>query len=194
MNFLSFFTSNEYTIKHYQKNEMIKNEGDQCNEIGYIISGNVNIYSALFSDESYLINHLIPKSTFGESIIFSKDPTYLGNIICNKECDIAFINKQMIINKLENNSFRSFFIELLSNKTMLIQNRVKILSQKSIKEKILFYLSQEYKKNKSKVIAIPSKQRLAEILNIPRPSLSRELIKLKENNIIDYNKYFIKIL
>ena len=39
-----------------------------------------------------------------------------------------------------------------------------------------------------------TKQKLSEILGIPRPSLSRELINMKELGIIDYSRDFIKIL
>ena len=39
-----------------------------------------------------------------------------------------------------------------------------------------------------------TKQKLSEILGIPRPSLSRELINMKDLGIIDYSRDFIKIL
>ena len=39
-----------------------------------------------------------------------------------------------------------------------------------------------------------TKQKLAETLGIPRPSLSRELINMKDIGIIDYYKDTIKIL
>jgi len=39
-----------------------------------------------------------------------------------------------------------------------------------------------------------TKQKLSEILGVPRPSLSRELINMKDLGIIDYSRDFIKIL
>lgn len=39
-----------------------------------------------------------------------------------------------------------------------------------------------------------TKQKLSEILDIPRPSLSMELINMKKDNLIDYSKDFIKII
>ena len=35
---------------------------------------------------------------------------------------------------------------------------------------------------------------MAELLNIPRPSLSRELMKMKEEGMIDYHRNRLKIL
>ncbi len=39
-----------------------------------------------------------------------------------------------------------------------------------------------------------TKQKLSEILGIPRPSLSRELINMKNDNLINYEKDYIEIL
>ena len=78
-----------------------------------------------------------------------------------------------------------------ANNYLKLQNRLKVLSQKSIREKILFYLEQKTEHKHTNKIYIHSKKELAEYLNIPRPSLSRELIKLQEENIISFNKHYI---
>ena len=38
-----FFTSINYTIKHYSRNELIASEGDSINELSIILSGEVSI-------------------------------------------------------------------------------------------------------------------------------------------------------
>ena len=53
----------------------------------------------------------------------------------------------------------------------------------------------EYKKQNSLNITLAhDRRKTAELLNIPRPSLSRELINLKNEKIIDFNRNEIKIL
>ena len=71
---------------------------------------------------------------------------------------------------------------------MKLQDKIKILTQKTNREKILFYIKNEIKRTKNKTIKINSKEELAKILNIPRPSLSRELILLKEDGYIFYDR------
>ena len=69
------------------------------------------------------------------------------------------------------------------------------MSDYSIRQKISNYILDEYKKQNSHLININmTKQKLAETLGIPRPSLSRELINMKDIGIIDYYKDTIKIL
>ena len=79
-------------------------------------------------------------------------------------------------------------MNLISKSVMKLQGKVKILSQKTIREKILFYIKNEIKRTKNKTIKINSKEELAKILNIPRPSLSRDLILLKEDGYIFYDR------
>ena len=84
-------------------------------------------------------------------------------------------------------------MNLLSKKSMLNQEKIKVYSQNNIEDRILFYLFEESKKLNTKTIKIKSKENLALLLNIPRPSLSRSLIKLKEKSLIEYDKYSITL-
>ena len=87
------------------------------------------------------------------------------------------------------------FLKDLSNKILILNKSIERLSYNSIRQKISNYILDEYQKQGSKFINISmTKQKLAETLGVPRPSLSRELINMKELNIIDYSKDTIKIL
>jgi CRP-like cAMP-binding protein len=57
----------------------------------------------------------------------------------------------------------------------------------------MFYFETLVKKSKTNVVYIKNKERLAEYLNIPRPSLSRALIELKDLKMIDINGKYITI-
>ncbi len=51
-------------------------------------------------------------------------------------------------------------MNLISKSVMKLQDKVKILSQKTIREKILFYIKNEIKRTKNKTIKINSKEEL----------------------------------
>lgn len=194
MKIIDFFNINEFKLYKFKKNDVIKNEFEECDSIGYILKGEINIFTSLIDDDKYMITTLHETDLFGESLIFSSKPFYLGTVIATKETNIMFFSKKVIMDKLRTDSlFLDFYLTLISNKSLQIQNRCKVLSQKNIQSKILFHLITEAKNTKSIVITIKSKEELASLLNIPRPSLSRELINLKNNGIIDYGKKFITL-
>ena len=57
--------------------------------------------------------------------------------------------------------------------------------------KIMYLLYDNLIHNKSNIYYIKSKENLAKLINCTRPSLSRELINLKKEGIIEYDKYKI---
>jgi CRP-like cAMP-binding protein len=77
----------------------------------------------------------------------------------------------------------------------MLNNRITNLSQDTIRKKISNFLLFEYQKQNSTYLTIPlTRKKMAELLNVPRPSLSRELINMKDEGIICFDKNIIKIL
>ncbi|MBP5446161.1 MAG: Crp/Fnr family transcriptional regulator [Acholeplasmatales bacterium] len=179
--------------KEYNKNALIFLEGEQCRNVCIVKKGEISITTSTY-DSLVEINNLKENEIFGDSLIFSTDNRYLGSIMAVKDTTLCIISKDNWLKLLENKEILKNYLEIVSNKVFKIQSKVKILSQKSIREKILFYLITESKRINKKTIRIKSKESLALFLNVPRPSLSRELIKLKDEGIIDFDRYSITLL
>ena len=179
--------------KKYNKGEIIYFEGDECKNVSVIIKGEVSITTYNY-DSITEINHLKDNELFGDSLVLSNDNRYLGNVNAIKDTTICIIPKDNWIKMLKNETILKNYLEIVSNKVFKIQSKVKILSQKTIRDRILFYILTEYKRTNKKEIKIKSKEALAMYLNIPRPSLSRELINLKNEGILDFNRYSIILL
>ena len=77
----------------------------------------------------------------------------------------------------------------------MLNQRLTNLSFDTLRKKIANILILEHNKQKSIYLTLPySRKKMAEMLNIPRPSLSRELIKMKDDGLIDFYKKEIKII
>ena len=182
-----------YTIKNFKKGSIVFNEGDICNEIGLIINGEVHISTLTNNDKEYIISILKDNDIFGENLLFNDNKEYLGDCICNIDTTILFIKKDNIFKLFENKTILENYLYIISIKNSNLRQKLKLYSQKSIEDRIMFYLLSEQKRLNSNIIPINGKDQLAKYLNIPRPSLSRELINLKEKGIIDFDRYQIKI-
>lgn len=190
---ITYDYSNHFIIKEYKKDSLIFNELEKCDSLALILEGEVQISTLTYNDKEYTITLLNKFDTFGEFLLFSDTPYYLGDIIAKSNTKIAFISKNNLLNLLNDKLILENFLNLLSKKSMLNQEKIKVYSQNNIEDRILFYLFEESKKQNSKTIKIKSKENLALLLNIPRPSLSRSLIKLKEKSLIEYDKYSITL-
>lgn len=181
-----------YKIKEFKKGEIVFNAFDKCSSIGYVLKGLLSIKTFTFENE-YEIRELSDNEIFGGNLIFSSSPFYLGTCIALKKTKILFFTKDNLLSAFKDNNFLINFLKIQSDETLKVQKKVKILSQGTIKDKILFILYSNYLENNTYIYKIKSKQSLANYLNVTRPSLSRELIKLKNENIIEYNKSSITL-
>ena len=76
-----------------------------------------------------------------------------------------------------------------------MRDKLNLLSLPSSRAKILYFLSSEARKRKSKYFTIDFNiSELAQFMNLNRSSLSRELSKLKKEGLIDYDKKTFRIL
>ena len=181
------------TTKLYKKGDIVFNEGDLCTSIGLLESGALQISTITILENEYSISTILADDIFASTLLFSNNPHYLGFGRCLKETKIIFISKSNLIYLLQNDeAILNNFLSFLANKRLASQERLKILCQKSIREKILFLLKSRM--NKNRTIYFNSKEKLALYLNIERPSLSRELINMQNDNLIKYDRKSITLL
>ncbi|MBZ2175284.1 Crp/Fnr family transcriptional regulator [Schnuerera sp. xch1] len=185
-----------YKIESHNKGEIIAIEGDDCHSLGIILKGKIEIQKLFPSGQITTINNFKEGNIFGESLIFTDRHTYPATITAIENAKIMYIKKDDIINlSMLNSKILTNFVTVLSHRILMLNDRISNLSQDSIRKKISNFLLTEYKKQGNIVITLSlTRKKMAELLNIPRPSLSRELVKMKEEKIIDFDKNTISIL
>ncbi len=185
-----------YSISKYNKDDVIAIEEDDCNSLGIILSGTVEIHKSFPSGKIVTINHFEAGNVFGEALVFSGNHKYPATIISSSNTEIMYINKDDVIKlMISDDRVLNNFVSVLSNRILMLNDRITNLSYDSIRKKIANIILVEYSKQKNKLLTLPfCRKKMAELLNIPRPSLSRELMKMKEEGIIDYHKNKLKIL
>ena len=192
---LKLFSDTNYTIKKYAKNDIIALEDDVCTSIGLVLEGNVDIKRTLGSKVVHL-SSFSKGSVFGEVIAFSDINIYPATVISSTNSEVMFISKEDFIKFCTHNEeFLGMFLNTLTNKIFLLNKSITNLTFSNIRQKLCNFLVNEYKVQKTKNIKLNmTKQKLSEYLGITRPSLSRELINMKELGLIDYSRSHILIL
>jgi cAMP-binding proteins - catabolite gene activator and regulatory subunit of cAMP-dependent protein kinases len=190
------FESINYTINSFSKGEIIAVEDSYCSSIGIVIKGGVEVQKIYASGKTITMSNLEVGNIFGEVIIFSNKSAYPATIMASTNCEIMYISKENILKLCKLNSeFLSNFMTLLSNKILMLNNKLRNISYQTIRQKIASYVLDEYKAiNKLTISLKCTKKEMAEQLGIPRPSLSRELINMKDEGILDFDKNIITIL
>lgn len=185
-----------YNILKYKKKDIIAIEGDNCTSLGIILSGTIEIHKPFPSGKVVTINTFSEGNVFGEALVFSQKHTYPATVISSSNSEILFIDKFHIIKLMKSDErILNNFVSVLSNRILMLNDRITNLSYDTIRKKISNIILSEYKKQNNDYLTLPfCRKKMAELLNIPRPSLSRELMKMKNDGIIDYHKNKLKIL
>lgn len=193
---LDLFKDSKYTIKKYNKEDIIALEGHPCNSIGLVLDGGIDVKRFLPGDKVILMSSFAKGNLFGEVITFSDINLYPATVVSNSKSEIMFIDKYDFIDFCSNHKdILVSFLNDITNKIVELNKTVKTISFVSIRQKIASFLLDEYSLQKSNFIKMPkTKTKLAETLGIPRPSLSREFINMKNDNLIDYTNDYVKLL
>lgn len=185
-----------YNINSYDKNEIIAVEESQCTSIGIILDGKIEIQKIFPSGNLISLNTFKTGNIFGEALVFSHENVYPSTIVSIDNTKVVFIKKNDIIQLCKKNDiFLHNFATVLSNRILMLSKKIRNLSYETIRKKLAVMLLDEYKKQNSTFLTLPcTRKKMAEMLNIPRPSLSRELINMREEGIIDFDNNVIKII
>lgn len=193
--------------KQYKKGEYIFHSGDKITNAGIIMSGEVHICREDYWGNLNILNKIGVNGIFGESYALGINTNTANNALAVRDSEIILLNFKNIFNLQsdEKNSDRKIsacdikFIEnlteLLSEKNQTLARKNGYLSQRSIREKILSYLSDEATHKKSSSFEIPfNRQEMADFLSADRSALSAELSKMRNEGLIDFNKNKFKLL
>ncbi len=187
-----------YFTKRFFPNDYIAIEGYVCENLGIILDGEIEVQRELPSGKFLTITGFRKGDVFAESIIFSQKNEYPSSIVSTTQSEILFISRMGLIKLMsQNEKLFENFARILSDRIHLLSDRVTTLSLDTARKKIANLLLKEYKKTGSLNIVLPySREKMAQIINVTRPSLSRELTNMKDEGLIDYykSKFTIKDL
>lgn len=178
------------TLKHqkikFRKNQILFRHDERTNDIYLILKGRIDIIMTSLNGEEEIISSLNQFDIFANALVFASNPSFFGDVVAKEDGELIVVSKKDIINKIkEDEMFLSLYIQELSSKTMELNIRSKLLGHKNIRDRIIYFLQI----NKGSINMTIND--LSKILVLPRPSVSRELIKMSNEDIIIKKGRFI---
>ncbi len=186
-------------IVTYRQKELVTLEKSCFSDIGIILDGEVAVIKENFAGDRIFMSKLTAGDIFGEITVFSNGEP-LATIEPVVDTTILFLPSSRIVGICPNvctghTMLIRNMLEIISRKAVDLNRKVEILSLKSIRAKISTYLLEQYQQCGKRTFTIPLKRHeLAEFLNVPRPSLSRELKNMKEEGLIDFYRNSFRIM
>ncbi len=185
----------------YNKGDLVAREGDDCPGIGLILEGQLAKQKYSPSGVYSTLDLLGSGEIFGEELIFSGHRRYPTSLEAVSASKVLFINYESLLEMFAKSpQMITNFLCLLSDRLHMHNQRIYVLSQRTLRNKVSCYLlellreqlatdnqtlEQASKIISTQAIELPaSKEVIARLLAMPRPSFSRELISMERDGLI----------
>ena len=195
-NALSCLNSSE---KEFKKGGIIYRAGDTVTEIGLVEEGSVNITVNFYCGTSNIFGHIAKGEIFAETYAAIPNKKLICDVVAAENSKILFLD----INKLINGTCSSCgchgiiihnLLQISAEKNLKLSSRMMHTAPKTVRGRLLSYLTWQAAKNESREFHIPfTRQQLADYLGVDRSVLSTELSKMQRDGLINYRKNDIKL-
>ncbi|MBQ9895205.1 MAG: Crp/Fnr family transcriptional regulator [Ruminococcus sp.] len=188
-------------IKRYKSGSCIANYDEYNDKIGILLSGRAVMVRYDINGVRTIIESLEEQSIFGAFFTFNISKRNTIEIVSETDCEIMFVRRSEITKRCEKAcQCHSMVVEnllaLMSEKTISLSERIEVLSQRSIEDKLISCLEIiEDKTPDGKTPQIPfSTTALSDYLCVNRSALQREISKLKNAGVLTISKRKFKFL
>lgn len=190
----SLILSNQIIKRSYNKGITVHEQYSECYGMDIVLSGNLIAYSLASNGSETIVFKFCEGSIIGANLLFGEQNRYPMNIYCTAGCTLFHISKIAVSKLLKEYSFVMSFVKSLSLNSQGMNKKIAMYTQKSLRENLMDYLVALSAVQKSKTIILPiSKKQLADHFGVQRPSLFRELKRMKDEGLIEIDNRNITI-
>lgn len=189
-----------YHISTFHKGEIIAFEGENLKHIGLILSGAVDMVKEdLWGNKTMLIRAR-KHELFGETFACGDDNLSVVTFLASEDARIMFMPFDRVMHSctracIFHHQLIENMVRVIAQKNRDLMRKTEVISKKTLREKIMAYLSIQAQLQNSRYIELPlGRIELAEYLCADRSALTRELVKMKQDGLIDYDKNCFRIL
>lgn len=180
--------------KKYHKEEILFHAGDIIHTLGIVLSGSIHIETNDFWGNKSILDHIRPGEIFAETYACLPSQPMLVNAVAACSSEILFLDIRKVLHVCSSScTFHNRLIQRLvsitAQKNLQLAQRTLHITPKTIRERLISYLSAQSLSFGSKSFSIPfNRQQLADYLNVDRSALSNELSKMQKEGILTYEK------
>lgn len=178
-------------IVFISKGDPVFLEGDPANLVGVVLSGAVQGVQDDYYGNRSVLSIWQPGDSFGEAFSCASLESMPISVIALKDSELLLLDCKRVLttcshachfhNLLVNNLMKE-----LANKNLALSQKIRYMSQKTTKEKLMSYLSDQAKTQGCAEFAIPcDRQTLADYLGVERSAMSAVISNLKRSGQID---------
>ena len=174
----------------YQRGGIVYHAGDVVTSLGLVLSGSVSIENDDVWGNKSILDRVGPGQVFAETYACVPGEPLLISVVAAETTEILFLDMSRVLHICSNAcGFHSKLIRNLlaisAQKNLNLSRRIFHTSSKSIRGRLLSYLSFQAIQHGSRDFVIPfNRQQLADYLSVDRSAMSSELSKMQKDGLL----------
>ena len=190
-------------ILYTEKDDVIFHEGDIFPFMCLLMAGEITLSKIDEYGNRNIIDIVKESHLFAEVFSFTSSKKSPVTATSNGKVSILIVDTDKLLSPSidrpeviqDKYILISKLLEIFADKNLILLSKIEVLSRRNTRDKILHFLELEKEKNHTNIFNIPfSRKDMADFLGVDRSALSRELSKLKDEKIIDFEKNTFKLL
>lgn len=180
--------------KPFTKGEFISLTGDEIHSIGVVLEGRVYILKEDVFGNKAILNDLEPGAVFGESFICGGSHALTVSIQAAEDCRVLFLSFERVMHTCPSacqfhNTLITNMVVMIARKNIKLIEKLEITTKHSLREKVLAYLSQLVQDQGTATVMSPmGRVDLADFLGVDRSALTRELNRMRDDGLLDFER------
>ncbi|SCZ79462.1 Crp/Fnr family transcriptional regulator [Acidaminobacter hydrogenoformans] len=181
-------------IRSFNPKECVIELLKPINSIGIILEGNLHTIQVFYDGSISLVDKLLPSYILGCDLICTKTKKAPYSVLSATASKVIFFPASLFLEpgniiESERSKIVSHLLTHISQINMRNYYRNAILSQNSLRGRLMTYLSMQARRQNTPSFTIPfTREEMASFLCVNRSALSNELSKLKREGLLDYKK------
>lgn len=178
-----FLSSLNAVIKKYKKGDLVVNQGDVVGSLYILSKGRVKTEMINESGDVLSVETIAAPSPLAPAFLFAENNRFPVDVIALEDCELVMIKKESVMQLLASNeAFLKSYMAITSNRAQFLSERLQLLSIKTIKGKLAYYIQQ--RASKGKFTMDRNQTELAEYFGVARPSLARSFSEMVEEGVV----------
>lgn len=177
------FNSLHHTVKLFRKGDFIARQGDDLSFLYLLNKGRVKTEMITESGTLLEVETLSAPTPLASAFLFAEHNRFPVDVIALEDCEVVLIPKADVMRLLATNErFLRAYMAFNANRTQFLSERLQLLTIKTIKGKLAFYILKRVQGNLYK----PDRNQteLSEYFGVARPSLARSFSEMVEEQAI----------
>lgn len=178
----------------YRRGEYIFLAGNPANRVGVLLAGEASVLREDVLGNRSILAKLSPGEAFGEVFACAGVQVLPVSVYADSDCEALLMDYRKLLTSCGSAcAFHARLVQnmlrLLAGKTLQMNQKMEVLSARSIREKLMAYLLQAAGRAGGVSFRIPyNRQELADYLAVDRSALSRELGLMQREGLLRYQK------